>query len=63
MLEPAPDPMNKLPTVSVALMSALLATASAVHAQDAAAGEKKAAMCIGCHGIPGYQARDRKSVV
>ena len=37
-------------------MSALLATASAVQAQDAAAGEKKAAMCIGCHGIPGYQA-------
>jgi cytochrome c553 len=26
------------------------------HAQDAAAGQKKAAMCIGCHGIPGYQA-------
>jgi cytochrome c553 len=31
------------------------ATAQAVKA-DAAAGEKKAAMCIGCHGIPGYQA-------
>jgi len=32
----------------------------AAQAQDikasAAAGEKKAAMCIGCHGIPGYQA-------
>jgi cytochrome c553 len=26
------------------------------QAQDAKAGEKKAAMCIGCHGIPGYQA-------
>ena len=25
-------------------------------AQNAQAGEKKAAMCIGCHGIPGYQA-------
>jgi len=25
-------------------------------AQDAKAGEKKAAMCIGCHGIPGYKA-------
>jgi cytochrome c553 len=24
-------------------------------AQSAPAGEKKAAMCIGCHGIPGYQ--------
>lgn len=30
--------------------------ASAAYAQDAAAGQKKAAMCIGCHGIPGYQA-------
>ena len=29
---------------------------TAAHAQDAAAGEKKAAMCIGCHGIVGYQA-------
>jgi len=41
------------------LLSALLATtllAPAVQAQDAAAGQKKAAMCIGCHGIPGYQA-------
>ncbi|MBL8286992.1 MAG: c-type cytochrome [Rubrivivax sp.] len=28
----------------------------AALAQDAAAGEKKAAMCIGCHGIPRYQA-------
>jgi cytochrome c553 len=25
-------------------------------AQDAKAGERNAAMCIGCHGIPGYQA-------
>ncbi len=48
--------MNKLPTVSVALLLAVLSCASAVQAQDAAAGEKKAAMCIGCHGIPGYQA-------
>jgi len=30
--------------------------ATVAHAQDAAAGEKKIAMCIGCHGIPGYQA-------
>lgn len=31
-----------------------------LHAQetkgDAQAGEKKVAMCLGCHGIPGYQA-------
>lgn len=31
-------------------------TAAPALAQDAAAGEKKAAMCIGCHGIPRYQA-------
>ena len=29
---------------------------SAAMAQDAAAGEKKAQLCIGCHGIAGYQA-------
>ena len=41
------------------LLATLLTTAGAVsgaRAQDAAAGEKKAAMCIGCHGIAGYQA-------
>ena len=45
------------------MLSVLLvacATASSVHAQevkgDAKAGEKKIAMCIGCHGIQGYQA-------
>jgi cytochrome c553 len=38
------------------LLLALAAFAPAAQAQDAAAGEKKAAMCIGCHGIPGYQA-------
>ena len=38
--------------VTVALGSMAIPAA----AQDAAAGEKKAAMCIGCHGIPGYQA-------
>ena len=48
--------MKKLPTVFVALMLSMLAMASAVQAQDAAAGDKKSAMCIGCHGIPGYQA-------
>jgi cytochrome c553 len=40
-----------------ALAAALCVLASpAVLAQDAKAGESKAAMCIGCHGIPGYQA-------
>jgi len=51
--------MNKF----LSLLSALLvacATTSTAHAQevkgDAKAGEKKIAMCIGCHGIQGYQA-------
>jgi cytochrome c553 len=33
-----------------------LAMSATAFAQDAKAGEKKAAMCIGCHSIPGYQA-------
>ena len=63
--------MNKLPRLLIAMgFVATLAgaVAGAAHAQDAkpgqsanaagsaAAGEKKAAMCIGCHGIPAYQA-------
>ena len=47
--------MNKLP-LTAALLMTLSALASNAMAQDAKAGEKKAAMCIGCHGIPGYQA-------
>ncbi len=49
-------------TLFPAMMSALLALAmgSAAQAQDvtgdAAAGAKKNAMCVGCHGIQGYQA-------
>ena len=41
------------------LLAGLATTAGLVGpalAQDAAAGYKKADMCIGCHGIPGYQA-------
>ena len=38
------------------LALALAATTGVAHAQDVKAGEQKAAMCIGCHGIPGYQA-------
>ncbi len=50
--------MKKL---SLATLAALLAAGSmtvstAASAQDAKAGEKKVAMCIGCHNIPGYQA-------
>jgi cytochrome c553 len=36
--------------------AAPVTTAAAGPIGSAAAGEKKAAMCIGCHGIPGYQA-------
>ena len=51
--------MNKhLPTLSVLLVA--WATVGGAQAQgvqgDGQAGEKKIAMCIGCHGIPGYQA-------
>lgn len=37
------------------LAASTLAVAAPALAQDAAEGAKKAAMCIGCHGIPGYQ--------
>jgi cytochrome c553 len=45
--------MIKALTVSLALAGVSLSAA----AQDAKAGEKLAATCIGCHGIVGYQAR------
>ncbi|BAL97028.1 c-type cytochrome [Rubrivivax gelatinosus] len=38
------------------VLLALAGMASAVQAQDASAGRAKAAMCMGCHNIPGYQA-------
>jgi len=47
--------MKKLISLLVFLAAAAGATTPAL-AQDAKAGEKKVAMCIGCHGIPGYQA-------
>lgn len=50
--------MNKCFSVAIALLVASvtsLATAQDVKG-DAKAGEKKIAMCIGCHGIVGYQA-------
>ena len=48
--------MNKPLSVVIALAAALLAVLPSAQAQDVKAGEKKIAMCIGCHGIPGYQA-------
>ncbi|WP_341891926.1 c-type cytochrome [Variovorax sp. YR752] len=47
--------MNKALSLIYALALAA-GFATTAQAQDAKAGEKKAAMCIGCHGIPGYQA-------
>ena len=49
-------PTFTLPARLAFALTALLFSAGAVQAQDAAAGQKKAQMCIGCHGIPGYQA-------
>lgn len=46
--------MKKLLQISLALATVFGAVAA--QAQDVKAGEKKIAMCIGCHGIPGYQA-------
>jgi cytochrome c553 len=40
----------------LAFALSFIALAPAAQAQDAKAGEKKATTCIGCHGIPGYQA-------
>lgn len=51
--------MNKL-LLSLSAVLVASVTAFSAHAQeikgDAKAGEKKNAMCIGCHGIVGYQA-------
>lgn len=47
--------MIKAVFAPLATALALTGFVSLASAQDAAAGQKKAAMCIGCHGIPGYQ--------
>ena len=47
--------MKKLLTTLLTAFGLAAAALPAAQAQDAKAGEKKAAMCIGCHGIPGYQ--------
>jgi len=46
--------MKKVLSLVFALTAAALVPA--VRAQDATAGHNKAAMCVGCHGIPRYQA-------
>jgi cytochrome c553 len=40
----------------LALVTGALLLAPLAQAQDPVAGQKKSATCIGCHGIPGYQA-------
>jgi cytochrome c553 len=51
-------PSPSFANLVVALSLGIGAAASAQEAKpgDAVAGEKKAAMCNGCHSIPGYQA-------
>jgi len=49
--------MRPAPALALAFLAAVASLAAApAFAQNAAAGEKKAAMCIGCHGLPGFQA-------
>lgn len=48
-------PLALLPSLVFSLLCTL-GLPSTATAQNAQAGEKKAAMCIGCHGIPFYQA-------
>lgn len=49
-------PMIVRSLVAVATFSAVAMTAQAQDVTGSAeAGQKKAEMCIGCHGIPGYQ--------
>ena len=48
---------NRLILAALAAVSLSSTVAMAEEVKgDALAGEKKIAMCIGCHGIPGYQA-------
>lgn len=46
--------MKKLLLLTLALF--VLGSSTLAQAQNAQTGEKKAAMCIGCHGIPDYKA-------
>ena len=45
--------MTKLAAPFLLALAGLVATAA--HAQDVKRGEQRAAQCIGCHGIAGYQ--------
>ena len=48
--------MKKLLQISIASLAFAAMFGNAAHAQSVEAGQKKVAMCIGCHGIVGYQA-------
>lgn len=49
--------MKKTSWIVAAVLAALAGTAAAAEIKgDARAGATKNTMCIGCHGIPGYQA-------
>ena len=53
------NPLLPMTARTVVAAATLFAAVSAAHAQGVTgsvdAGQKKAEMCIGCHGIPGYQ--------
>ena len=57
-----PDCLRKMNQLLLSLSAFLVASVTVLSANaleikgDAKAGEKKNAMCIGCHGIVGYQA-------
>ena len=53
---PLPQPPSLRPLVALALAIGLGGTALAQDAADPAGARQKVAMCIGCHGITGYQA-------
>jgi len=57
-VEVLPLSINKDETMTrtLTLLLALAAFFSTAHAQDAQRGSTKVQMCIGCHGIVGYQA-------
>jgi cytochrome c553 len=55
-LRPFPTNKDETMTRTLTLLLALAGVFSTAHAQDAQRGSTKVQMCIGCHGIVGYQA-------
>lgn len=54
-MQTLPHLLRSFGVLTSAAMLALGASAQGVSAGDAQAARSKVAMCIGCHGIPGYQ--------